>query len=151
MVRHNDDFSIEVDQHAYVKQLKRIHLSAARRSQGNYPLTPKELHEYRSLAGQLAWPARETMPPLAFTVSDLQQRVGSAIVSDIALVNSSLKLALELVANNQKLYFPVLPGLQHQPWFTISNAKSAKKTNVGKRNQQRWALESFKMPALCNN
>ena len=56
-VHQNDDFSIEVDQHSYVKTVKPIHIPRERRNKPDDLVTPKELHEYRSLVGQLAWPA----------------------------------------------------------------------------------------------
>ena len=74
-VRQNPDFSIEVDQHDYVKGLQRELDRKEHRSQPTSKLNHKELHHYRFLVGQLAWPTRETMPQLAYSVSDLQQKV----------------------------------------------------------------------------
>ena len=70
------DFTVELGQHAYVRALQKVTVSKERRSQSSHALTPKEKHDYRSLVGQLAWPARETMPQLSYAVSDLQQKVG---------------------------------------------------------------------------
>ena len=51
------------------------------------------------------------MPPLSFTVSDLQQRTANAKVSDLNLANAALRLANEMVDQGQKLRFPVFPDL----------------------------------------
>ena len=54
-VHQNDDFSIELDQHEYVGALEKGSVSKARRMTPNAKLTDKELHDYRSIVGQLAW------------------------------------------------------------------------------------------------
>ena len=71
-VKQNADFTIDLDQHAYVRALKKVHISKERRSQSGQQLNAKEKHDYRSLVGQLAWPGRETMPQLSHAVSDLE-------------------------------------------------------------------------------
>ena len=108
-VKQNLDFSIEVDQHEYVKGLQRVHVSKERRTQPTSKLNHKELHDYRSLTGQLAWPARESMPQLAYSVSDLQQKVSQATVGDLVHANNVLNLAKKNVEDGQTLRFPVLP------------------------------------------
>jgi len=73
-------------------------------------LNAKELNEYRSLVGQLAWPARESMPQLAYAVSDLQQKTSEATVHDLSHANRVLGLAKQWAKNNQqKLIFRPLP------------------------------------------
>ena len=108
-VRQHQDFSIEVDQHDYVRGIQRVKVSKDRRSQPASKLNLKELHDYRSLTGQLAWPARETMPQLAYSVSDLQQKVSQATVGDLVHANNVLNLAKKNVEDGQTLRFPVLP------------------------------------------
>ena len=108
-VKQLNDFSIEVDQHDYVKGLQRVVVSKERRSQPNAKLNHKELHDFRSLTGQLAWPARESMPQLAYSVSDLQQKVSEATVGDLVHVNNILNLAKKNVDDGQTLRFPILP------------------------------------------
>ena len=104
-VKQNSDFSVEIDQHDYVKALERVVVARERRQQSTSPLTSKELHDYRSLVGQLAWPARETMPQLAYAVSDLQQKVAKATVGDLVHANNVLNVAKRSVQQNQKLNF----------------------------------------------
>ena len=84
-------------------------MSKDRRSQPTSKLNLKELHDYRSLTGQLAWPARESMPQLAYSVSDLQQKVSQATVGDLVHANNVLNLAKKNVEEGQTLRFPVLP------------------------------------------
>ena len=104
VVQHKD-FTIEIDQHTYVKAIPKVSVSMERRRKSQELLTPKEVHDYRSLVGQLAWPARESMPQLNFLVSDLQQRVSGAKVHDLVHANNVLQLALRHVNENQKLRF----------------------------------------------
>ena len=74
--------------------------------QSNQKLTPAELTHYRSLVGQLAWPARETMPQLAYAVSDLQQKTSGATVKDLVHANCVLTTAKNWAfKDNQCLMF----------------------------------------------
>ena len=104
VVQH-DDCSIEIDQHAYVKSIEKVRVPQDRRRQSSESLQPAEIHSYRSLVGQLAWPARESMPQIAYLVSDLQQRVSGATVNDLVHANNVLQLALRHVNEDQKLRF----------------------------------------------
>ena len=72
-VTQRRDFSIEVDMDKYLRGVERVTAPLTRRRQTTSKLTPKELHDYRSLVGQLAWPARQVMPQLAYHVSFRQQ------------------------------------------------------------------------------
>ena len=75
------------------------------------PLTPAELSSYRSLVGQLAWPARETMPQLCFGVSDLQQKTSIATIHDLCHANNLLALAKKwALVDKQKLHFHPFDG-----------------------------------------
>ena len=104
-VRQNKDCTIELDQHDYVKALEKVSVPRERRNRPKAVLTSKELHDYRSIVGQLAWPARETMPFLAYSVSDLQQKVGEATVGDLVHANNILGIAKRSVQQGQKLKF----------------------------------------------
>ena len=86
-------FTVTIDQHLYVKTIERVFIPKARRLQPKAKLTPDELHSYRSLVGQLAWPARESMPQLSYAVSDLQQKTQIATVHDLCHANNILALA----------------------------------------------------------
>ena len=124
VVQH-EDYSISVDQHAFVQGLHHIHIPKDRRRNSKGRLTAKEEHDYRSLVGQLAWPARESMPGLSYVVSDLQQRVATATVEDLVACNNALKLAREMVAQGLRLEFPVLDDVDKEPtlFWTLSERK----------------------------
>ena len=81
------DFHIEIDMEDYCSKLEKVFVPMARRRTPKAPLTPTELSHYRSLVGQLAWPARQCMPQLAYHVSDLQQKTGKATVHDLFHAN----------------------------------------------------------------
>merc|ERR1711996_94238 len=75
----------------YIRTLEKVTIPTARRNQPKSPLTPQELHQYLSITGQLAWPARNVMPQLAYSVSDLQQRTSVATVHDLHHANKVLE------------------------------------------------------------
>ena len=110
-VEQFDDYHIEVDQHSYVSQLQKCSIPKARRMTPKAKLNADELSSYRSIVGQLAWPARETMPQLSYAVSDLQQRTAEATVHDLCHANNVLGLAKRWASEDkQKLKFLPLSG-----------------------------------------
>ena len=60
---------VEVNQKGYVEDLKQVYIPAARRRNAESRLGPKELTQFRSIVQQLAWPARATMPSIAYDVA----------------------------------------------------------------------------------
>ena len=130
-VVQNPDFSIELDQHQYVQALTSVAVNKARRSQPTEKLTAKELHDYRSIVGQLAWPARETMPQLSYLVSDLQQKVAIATVKDLVHANYVLRKAKHwALVDKQKLVFRDLGPNVTMSW-EHSMPKKKNKENRG--------------------
>lgn len=65
-------------------------------------------HDYRSIVGQLAWSARETMPQLSYSVSELQQDMEITTVGDIIHASVLLNVATKLVPNGHKCQVPHL-------------------------------------------
>jgi len=133
------DFTVELDQWAYIKALERVHVSKERRSNPKSPLTPKELHDYRSLVGQLAWPARDTMPQLAYNVSDLQQKVSEATIGDLIHANNVLNGAKRNAQMKQKLIFGDLGedfGMHVHHAYNPSDSKKSKPKGKGKGRVQ---------------
>ena len=53
-VTQRKDYMIEVDMDTYLRGLEKVSIPMARRRQPQSPLTPKELHDDRSIVGQLA-------------------------------------------------------------------------------------------------
>ena len=123
------DCSIEIDQHEYVKSIQRVPVLKERRSKPKETLSAKELHDYRSLVGQLAWPARESMPQLAYSVSDLQQKVAKSTVGDLVHANNVLNQAKRQVAQGQKLLFQHL-GVDTRIELQHSHRKPTKDKKV---------------------
>ena len=67
---------------------------------------------FRSLVGKLSWPARETVPRLAFEVSNLQQHLGmtedvptTAKVEHIKMANVALGKAKDAMKQDESLRF----------------------------------------------
>ena len=104
-VTQRKDFSIEVDMDKYLRNVERVQIPMSRRKQSSSPLTPKELHDYRSIVGQLAWPARQVMPQLAYHVSDLQQKTAQATVHDLVHANHVLEWAKQWSTAGIRLKF----------------------------------------------
>ena len=67
-VTQKKDYTIEVDMDKYLRGVEKVNIPMARRKQPQSPLTPEELHDDRSIFGQLGWPARQVMPQLAYHV-----------------------------------------------------------------------------------
>ena len=78
------------------------------------------------MVGQLAWPARESMPQLAYSVSDLQQKTNQATIHDLMHANNVLRLAQKLaLQDKQKLIFrPLLFGSKVN--LTLHHSKGEK-------------------------
>ena len=85
---------ITVDQFDYIKLIKPIYVPATRRKRPQAALTPQELTSFMSLTQQLAWPARSTVPTLAYDVSELQQKTSDAKVEDMIRANFVLREAV---------------------------------------------------------
>jgi len=104
-VTQRKDYTIEVDMDKYLRGVDTVNIPMARRKQSQPPLTPKELRDYRSIVGQLAWPARQVMLQLAYHVSDLQQKTTQAIVHDLVHANHVLEWAKQWSAQGIRLKF----------------------------------------------
>ena len=76
-----------------------------RRQTPDAPITDAERRDLRALLGKLIWLGRQTMPQLCYGVSDLQQRVCRAVVTDLARANSVLREARSYMTEGVKLCF----------------------------------------------
>ena len=74
----------------YISSLEKVKIPTARRNQPGARLDPSEPHQYRSIVGQSAWPARNVMPQLSYHASDLQQKTSIATVHDLHHANKVL-------------------------------------------------------------
>jgi len=86
-------FETELTQRGYFDEVVPIPVDKRRRMHPEAPLEPTETKQLRSLVGKLAWPARETMPQLAFSVSELQQKMSEPTVARLLEANLLLKRA----------------------------------------------------------
>ena len=107
-IKQLDDFTILINQHEYINKIEPIFVTTARRRTPDAKATPEEVSKYRSLGQQLAWPARTTLPGLAYDVSDLQQRTVGLDVAQILKANTVLRTAKAMVARDVMLRLP--PG-----------------------------------------
>ena len=69
---------VEVSQHEYLKNIKKVYVKKDRRRQPESPLTADGRAAFMSLVQQLAWPARCSCPQLAYDVNDSQQKTKEA-------------------------------------------------------------------------
>ena len=73
--------------------------------------------------GQLAWVARESLPQIAFDISDLQQRFNVATVTDQVRTNTVLGMAKKLVLTNVLEFAPV--NLDKASFISVTDASFA--------------------------
>ena len=66
--------------------------------------------QYCSLVQQLAWPARTTLPSIAYEVSDVQQRTSEATLADVVRANFVLRAAQEKTRQGHGLWFRKIGG-----------------------------------------
>ena len=69
MTQALDSATVTFDLQKYIHQLKPLNIEKARKAQPNEKATPKEQSQLRGLLGGLAWPANQTQPHLAASVS----------------------------------------------------------------------------------
>ena len=119
-----DDFSFVIDQKSYVDDVKPVFIPKARRSEATSTLTAEEKGNLMSLVGQLAWAARESLPHIAYDVSDLQQRVNTATIAELVRANSVLRTAKKLVDDKMTLKFIGL-DLSNIAFISVTDASFA--------------------------
>ena len=110
VVTQHADYSSVVDQKQYVLDIEPIHIPKQRRANPKAVATPAEVTKYKSLVAQLAWPARCTLPGLAYDVSDLQQRSCELTIHQMTVANAALKFARQLVMDGACLVFRAVHG-----------------------------------------
>ena len=95
-VTQDEHFNITVDQHQYIREIRPIYVTAARRRDAAMDATPHEESSYRSLVAQLAWPARNSVPQIGYDVSDMQQRSKNVTVGHLLRANNVLRRTQQL-------------------------------------------------------
>ena len=129
-----DDMSFIVSQETYVNDIKPIFIPKMRRAEAGSTLTDEEKSTLMSLVGQLAWAARETLPHIAYDVSDLQQRFNTATIAELVRANSVLRTAKKLVQDKITLKFLPL-DLKNVVFVSVTDASFAGQPNGG---SQAW-------------
>lgn len=81
---------------SYITRLKPIDISRTRRQDRESLVTEREMAEYRSLAGTLVYLGASVLPPAAYVVSAMQQKVGRLTVSHLVEANDMLREVLQL-------------------------------------------------------
>ena len=109
-ITQHKDFTSTVDQKQYVMDIRPIYIPKERRAKPTAMATQQETTKYKSLVAQLAWPARCTLPGLAYEISDLQQRSCDLTVHQLSVANQVLKMARRAVADGACLRFRAIPG-----------------------------------------
>ena len=106
-VTQQPDGSVHITMQNYLDDVQPIFVTKPRRADSQQAVTSSEKTELMSLVGQLAWVARETLPQIAFEVSDLQQRFNVATVAELIKANNVLRRAKKLVASNVLKFLPL--------------------------------------------
>ena len=125
-----DDMSSVVDQKSYVNDVKAVFIPKARRADAASPFTVEEKSSLVSLVGQFAWAERESLPHIAYDVSDLQQRFIVATIAELVRASSVLRTAKKLVSDKVTLKFVPL-DLKNVVFVSVTDASSAGQPSGG--------------------
>ena len=139
---------IIVDQYEYVQKIKSVFVPQHRRRQPLSALSAVEKTAFQSLTQQLAWPARCTMPGLAFLVSELQQHGGTPSVKSLTRANFVLHEAQKMVRVGACLRFRKWPKaeLLLPKWVaSIHDASWANMPNFASQQAQLTGLTTEKI------
>ncbi|XP_057314680.1 uncharacterized protein LOC130655883 [Hydractinia symbiolongicarpus] len=63
-LNQHSDFTIQINQNAYVEEIEPIEIEKERMGKKNYPLNENEIREFRALIGRLCWLSRQTRPDI---------------------------------------------------------------------------------------
>ena len=122
-VAQQPDGTVFVTMQTYLDDVKPIFITKTRRSTSDATVTGAEKTELMSLVGQLAWVARESLPQIAFDVSDLQQRFNVATVTELVRANTVLRQAKKLVLTNVLKFVPI--NLDKATFISVTDASFA--------------------------
>ena len=89
-INQNQDFSIEVDQCQYVKDIDPIRISPERRKNPQEAVSEEERQQLRALIGSLQYAATNTRPDLGSRLSFLQSKINTACVETLLDGNRTL-------------------------------------------------------------
>ena len=139
---------VKVDQWEYIKKIKSVFVPAKRRREPLSLLSAVERTAYQSLTQQLAWPARCSMPGLAFLVSELQQTGGTPTVKSLIRANFVLGEAQKMTRAGACLRFKRWPQeeLKQDKWIaSIHDASWANMPNFASQQAQLTGLTTSRI------
>ena len=122
-VAQQPDGTVFVTMQTYLDEVKPIFITKSRRSTNDATVTGAEMRELMSLVGQLAWVARESLPQIAFDVSDLQQYFHVATVTELVRASAVLRQAKKLVFTNVLKFAPI--NLDQATFLSVTDANFA--------------------------
>ena len=134
------DFTIKVDQHDYVRKIKPVYIPATRRRSPTDTLTGTELSQYLSLVQQLAWPVRTTLVRHAYLVSDLQQKTSKATVADMVRANFVRREPVKASEAGECLTFRPMKGYRMEDTAIVAVHDASFSNEVGLKSQQGYML-----------
>ena len=97
---------IDLTQRGYFDDVEPIPVDKRRRAHPEAALTAVEIKQLRSLIGELAWPARETMPQIAFDVSEAQLKMAEPVAQRLLEANALLRKAKKIEKESGSIRIP---------------------------------------------
>ena len=122
-VAQQADGTVFVTMQIYLDDVKPILITKTRRSTNDATVTGAEKSELMSLVGQLAWVTRESLPQIAFDVSDLQQRFDVATVTELVRASTVIRQAKKLVLTNDLKFVSI--NLDQATFISVTDASFA--------------------------
>ena len=105
-LNQNDDSTIMISQNDFIEDLELITLEESRKQCPKEELVnEKERSDIRRMIGKLNWLACMSRPEISFTVSDISSRITTATLSDIKLINKTIKF---IKSNKNSIMIPKL-------------------------------------------
>ena len=101
---------IKLDQENYIKSLHQIEISQRKSQRKNMNLNEEEMHQFRSLVGQLNWIGTQTRPDISFDVCYLSMKFGKSTIDDLMEANKVIK---RVKTDQVSLFLPLLSGNIH--------------------------------------
>ena len=95
-IEQDEEGNVTLSMAGYIKQLKDIALSRARRKQRDEKATEAEISMFRSVTGTLLWLGKGVLPPAAYACSALQQKIVGLRVSHLMEANTMIREILKL-------------------------------------------------------
>ena len=133
-IEQDEQGSIAMSMHRYMEQVKEIPLSRERKRQPDESATPREMKQFRSLAGTLLWLGKGVLPPAAYASSTMQQKLALLKVRHLVEVNEIVrdikKLTPTLFFRNSTDVVSAMVSTLSDASFNINSRKSYGQTGL---------------------